>query len=384
MLMSTILSVGLKGALMLGIIGTGAVPVPDPSDVPAAPVVPKIYKAPPFNPDIPVPIVEAPADSAFPFNGTIVARDGSIKHLGAHERSLSNPEIRARSTVYRPGVGYFSGLNMGTYSSTGGCMSLNDWVNALRKVKTFNNPHFNFNIVKVYTTSQCSCLANALSAARQVGGIKIWAGIWTTPVATYNSDKNEVANQIRGANGNLIAGVSVGSEELFRGTLSAATLAGYIWDVKGMVQNSYGKTNIPVGTSDGISPLLNGANQAVLDASDVMMVTDYPFYGGTNIKAALSAFKHDWWALGAKMGGKPLIVGETGWPSAGNTIGQAVATISKAGQYWRYIACWMRSTHHPFFWFEGIDEAWKTGAVAETRFGVSWQNTAKPKFTMTC
>src|SRR4051794_35261273 len=43
-----------------------------------------------------------------------------------------------------------------------------------------------------------------------------------------------------------------------------------------MVQNAYGKTDLPVGTSDSIVNLLNGANQPVLDASDVTMVTDYP------------------------------------------------------------------------------------------------------------
>ncbi|KAJ6259571.1 Glucan 1,3-beta-glucosidase [Drechslerella dactyloides] len=383
MFLSKIFSLGLKGALMLSIIGVGAVPVPEPSDAPAAPVGTQVYKAPPFNTDIPVPVVTAPADSTFPFNGTIVARDGSVKQLAPHERSLSNPEIRARANVYRPGVSYFAGFNMGTYTSSGGCMSQGDWVNALRKVKSFNNPSFKFSVVKVFTTSQCSCLSNALNAARQVGGIKIWAGIWTTPYATFQSDKNEVANQVRGPNANLIAGVSVGSEELFRGTLSASTLAGYIWDVKGMVQNSYGKTNIPVGTSDGIGALLNGANQAVLDASDVMMVTDYPFYGGTNINSALSAFKHDWWALGAKMNGRPLVVGETGWPTGGQTVGQAVPTTSTAGQYFRQIACWMRTTRKPFFWFQGIDEPWKTGAAAETQFGVSSYG-GNQKFSMTC
>lgn len=32
------------------------------------------------------------------------------------------------------------------------------------------------------------------------------------------------------------------------------------------------------------------------------------------------------------MGGRPLIVGETGWPSSGATIGQAVASIANAQQ----------------------------------------------------
>ncbi|EWC44326.1 hypothetical protein DRE_01152 [Drechslerella stenobrocha 248] len=381
MLMLNILSFGLKGALMLSIIGAGAAPVPGDTVTALASI--KALKGSPFNPDIPVPEVEAPPNSAVPINGTILARDGSVLSVPAHERTLSNPLIRARATVYRPSVGYFAGFNLGTYTAGGGCKSLSEWKSDLQKVKSFNNQHFQFSVIKVFTTSQCSCLSNALQAAKQVGGIKIWAGLWTTPYSTFVSDKNELGKQLQGPNGHLIHGVSVGSEELFRGTMSAATLAGHIWDVKGMVQNAYGKTNVAVGTSDGIAPFLNGANQAVLDASDVAMVTDYPYYGGVNINQAFKAFQRDWWALGAKMGGRPLIVGESGWPSMGSTVGQAVATISNAGKYFRACACWMRSTKKPFFWFSGIDEMWKHGPIAETRFGVSWDGGAK-KFAMTC
>ncbi|KAF3920416.1 hypothetical protein ABW20_dc0103855 [Dactylellina cionopaga] len=374
MLFSTIIYLGLQ-AILIYPIGIKGAPVP--VDTPAAPFDPAIYKTAPFNPDIPVPVVPPPVVVG---NSTITSGDGSVLSP-AHD--LSNPELRARATVYRPTVAYFSGFNVGAYTqNTGACKSLNDWRTELKKVKSFNNKSFTFSVVKIFTTSQCSALSLALQAAKEVGGIKIWAGIWANPQSTFQSDKNELGRQILGDKAYLIQGVSVGSEELYRGT-GAGTLAGYIWDVKGMVQNAYGKTNIPVGTSDGIAPLLNGANQAVLDASDVVMVTDYPYYGGVRVDQALGAFQRDWWALGGKLNGKPLIVGETGWPSLGNTIGQAVPAAYKAGQYFKAIACWMRTTKKPFFWFEAIDEHWKTGGVAETRFGVMWYGGAK-KFDMTC
>ncbi|EPS38929.1 hypothetical protein H072_7298 [Dactylellina haptotyla CBS 200.50] len=375
MLLSKIISFGLQ-ALLFHSFGGNAVPIPDiPDDSPAAPFDPKIYKGAPFNPEIPVPVVAPPPVS----NSTIVARDGSIV---SSPHDLSNPEIRARATVYRPSVGYFAGFNMGTYTKTGACKSLDDWRSEMRKVKSFNNQHFKFTVIKIFTTAQCSALANALQAAQEIGGIKIWAGIWSTPYATFQSDKNELGRQIVGNKGYLIAGVSVGSEEMYRG-MAAGTLSGYIWDVKGMIQNAYGKTNIPVGTSDGIAPFLNGANQAVLDASDVVMVTDYPYYGGVRVEQALRAFQQDWWNLAARMNGKAIVVGETGWPTLGNTIGQAVPTIAKAGQYFKAVACWMRSTKKPFFWFEAVDEQWKPGGTAETRFGVSWYGGDK-KFGLTC
>ncbi|KAK6353868.1 hypothetical protein TWF730_008290 [Orbilia blumenaviensis] len=323
-------------------------------------------KSSPFNPSIPVPEVAPPT---LPSNLTSLTIDGN--------------ELRARGTVYRPTVGYFAGFNVGAYTNTGACKSLQDWRNELRLVKSYRTSHFSFTVVKLFTTSQCSALKNALQAAKEVGGIKVWAGIWATPRSTFDSDKNELGRQILGSNGNLILGVSVGSEELFRGGLSAGQLSGYIWDVKGMVQNAYGKTTVPVGTSEGISPLLNSANQQVLDACDAVLLTDYPYYGGSKVETALKAFQRDWWALGAKMGGRTLIVGETGWPSKGKTIGQAVPTVPNAGKYFKAIACWMRTTRKPFFWFSAVDEQWKSGGLAETRFGVSWYKGAK-KYNLSC
>ncbi|KAF3283584.1 hypothetical protein EYR41_005347 [Orbilia oligospora] len=323
-------------------------------------------KSSPFNPSIPVPEVAPPL---LPSNLTVPTMDGN--------------ELRARGTVHRPTVGYFAGFNVGAYTNTGACKTLQDWRNELKQVKACRSSHFSFTVVKIFTTSQCSALKNALQAAKEVGGIKVWAGLWATPRTTFDSDKNELGRQILGSNGNLILGVSVGSEELFRGSLSSGQLAGYIWDVKGMIQNSYGKTNVPIGTSEGIAPLLNPANQQVLDASDAVLLTSYPYYGGSRVDLALKAFQQGWWALGAKMAGKTLIVGETGWPSKGKTIGQAVPTVPNARQYFKAIACWMRTTGKPFFWFSAVDEQWKSGGVAETRFGVSWTNGVR-KYTLSC
>jgi len=213
--------------------------------------------------------------------------------------------------------------------------------------------------------------------------MRVWAGIWASPPTTYTADKAALEQQILAGNSYWIAGVSVGSEELFRG-MAASTLSGYIWDVKGMVQNAYGKTSMSVGTSDSIVSLKNSANQAVLDACDVAMVTDYPYYGGASIDAALSAFKNDWWSLGAMMSGRPLIVGETGWPSAGATVGGAVASVANAQKYFRAVACWLRAGKKPFFFFEAINEPWKTGGQAEAQFGVSWSNGGPLKFSLTC
>ena len=65
-----------------------------------------------------------------------------------------------------------------------------------------------------------------------------------------------------------------------------------------------------------------------------------------------------------------MIVGETGWPSCGNTIYQAVPTPENAGSYFLNFVSWARAKNVSYFYFEAFDESWK--ATAEGPQGACW------------
>ena len=60
----------------------------------------------------------------------------------------------------------------------------------------------------------------------------------------------------------------------------------------------------------------------IMNTVDVVYVNYYPYWEGISVDQAVAAI-HQWHRqITATAGGKPLIIGETGWPSDGVTIGQ--------------------------------------------------------------
>ena len=54
-----------------------------------------------------------------------------------------------------------------------------------------------------------------------------------------------------------------------------------------------------------------------------------------------------------------MIVSETGWPSCGTPIGNAVPSPENAGQYFVNVVSWARANDVDIFYFEAFDERWK-------------------------
>lgn len=77
---------------------------------------------------------------------------------------------------------------------------------------------------------------------------------------------------------------------------------------------------------------------------------------------------------------RPLIIGETGWPSAGNNFGNAIACPTCLQQYYTSTACWLQKNGVGWYWFSAFDEPLKHGEV-EKNFGVAtYQKTPKINF----
>ena len=58
---------------------------------------------------------------------------------------------------------------------------------------------------------------------------------------------------------------------------------------------------------------------------------------------------------------KPVIITETGWPSAGSPYGGAIPGDDNALNYFIQTYEWARQEDLEIFYFSSFDEAWKTG-----------------------
>ena len=154
----------------------------------------------------------------------------------------------------------------------------------------------------------------------------------------------------------------VGSEVLLRGDQSETQLIEYINRVKAAVPG------IPVATADVYGELL--AHPAVVAAGDVVLPNYYPYWEGVDVAYAVATLNVHHNQILTIAGGKPVIVSESGWPSSGNQIGDAVPSPENAAYYFLNFESWAKAENVQSFYFEAFDEPWK--AANEGPQGAHW------------
>jgi exo-beta-1,3-glucanase (GH17 family) len=185
-------------------------------------------------------------------------------------------------------------------------------------------------------------------------------GAWLGSDLQVNS--LEIQNLIDAARNGHVDLAIVGSEVLLRGDLSEAQLIDYINQFKSEVPG------VPVTTADVYGTILGHPN--VMSACDVIFVNYYPYWEGKDVNYAVAYIHALHQEMIAKSGGKEVIISESGWPSGGNQIGDAIPTLENSCFYNLNLVSWARAENVKYFVFEAFDEAWK--ANDEGPQGAHW------------
>lgn len=191
---------------------------------------------------------------------------------------------------------------------------------------------------------------------------------------------------------NLVAGISVGSEDLYRispqGVESKSNvgaepsvIANYMSQVRSALAGT-ALSGTPIGHVDTWTAWVNGSNQAVVDASDWIGVDAYPYFqktqaNGVENGATLFNQAMDDTRNAAK--GKPLWITETGWPVSGPKSGVAEASSTDAKSYWDQVGCPNFGTVNT--WWYTLDDTDGSTPPGEI-FGVATGNT--PNYDLSC
>ncbi|KAL2045817.1 hypothetical protein ABVK25_012036 [Lepraria finkii] len=150
----------------------------------------------------------------------------------------------------------------------------------------------------------------------------------------------------------LIVGISVGSEDLYRISPTGIEnmsgigagpdiISNYIGQVKSAIAGTAANGK-PVGHVDTWTAWVNGSNDAVIAAADFIGMDAYPYFQNTMtnpIEDGYSLFFDAYDATVSVAGGKPVWVTETGWPVSGATENQAVPSLQNAKTYWDQVGC---------------------------------------------
>lgn len=235
---------------------------------------------------------------------------------------------------------------------------------------------------------------SAIQAAINTG-TTLLLGLWASE--TQDAFNNELAalssaiSQYGPAFTNLIAGISVGSEDLYRLTPLGATtgsgqepdvLVSYIGQVRSILSNS--GINPPVGHVDTYTAWINSSNSAVTAAVDFLGMDAYPYYQNTidnSIGNANATFFSALDQTNAASTKKPVWITETGWPVSGPTDGQAVASVANAQTYWDAVGCSVLGTYNT--WWYTLQDA--PQPASNPSFGiVGAPPSTTPLFSLTC
>ncbi len=222
-------------------------------------------------------------------------------------------------------------------------------------------------------------MSNGLDRAGEIAhklGLKSVLQAWIGRNHAANQEEIRLLiQQARAGHADLLI---IGSEVILRKDVSEEQLIAYINQVKQAVPH------LKVGTAETYHVWLKLPK--LIDSVDIVYVNLYPFWGGVQLDKANSVFDMWYKTLKRLVGKKPIVIAETGWPSRGKKIGQAVPSVSNATTYLNQIVTWQYTHQIPVFFFSAYDEKWKE-STKEQRLGGAWgllDKEGKKKYSKLC
>jgi glucan endo-1,3-beta-D-glucosidase len=251
------------------------------------------------------------------------------------------------------------GFNYGAFFGNQQAKMYDDFKYEFEAAKELPGTNGQFTSARLYTMIQHGTTNTVISAIQAAIDTKtelllgLWASAGQANVDNEVSALKAAIAQYGTAFSDLVVGISVGSEDLYRITPTAikngetnpgaqpSELVNYINQVRSAIAGTplAGK---PIGHVDTWTAFDNATNSAVIDNLDFLGVDAYPFWEvehDNSIGGANATFYDALQKTKNASKGKPVWVTETGWPVTGPAQGQAIASAENAGIYWADVTC---------------------------------------------
>ena len=206
-------------------------------------------------------------------------------------------------------------------------------------------------------------------------GIKVLGGVYLDHRLQRNEDEITALIESTRRNDNVDR-VMVGNETLLRGDMSVDALISYIDRVRAQVK-------VPVSTAEPYWVWRKYPQLA--DHVDFVTIHLLPYWEKFARKDAVGiGVLKNYYDLQSLFPGKHILIGEVGWPSAGDRISVATPSIEDEAQFVRQFvkeASWRKID---YYLMEAFDQPWKEGI--EGRVGAYWGvygADRQPKFSFT-
>ncbi|KFA49052.1 hypothetical protein S40293_06181 [Stachybotrys chartarum IBT 40293] len=294
----------------------------------------------------------------------------------------------------------YRGFNYGSTFTDGAAKVQANFEAEFRAAANLDGADGAFTSARLFTMIQAGTANDPISAIPAAINTRtsLLFGLWASAgddafgneLAALQRTIDQYCSQLDG----LVAGISVGSEDLYRISPTAIAnneyagaspdkLVGYIARVRDTIRGSC-LTDIPIGHVDTWTAYVNGSNSAVIDAIDWLGMDAYPYFEDTkpnSLQNGRSLFASALDQTRAVANGKQVWVTETGWPVSGDMFGQAVPSTDNARTYYQQVGCSLFGTTNTW-WFTFQDSSPTT---PNPSFGLIGSDlTTTPLFDVSC
>ncbi|MCA6120420.1 beta-(1-6) glucans synthase [Bradyrhizobium sp. WSM 1704] len=210
-------------------------------------------------------------------------------------------------------------------------------------------------LVKVTDCVRTYSIENGLDQVPAVAakvGLKVMQGIWLGSNRFKNLQQIAIAVRLSKEYPTVITSLIVGNEVLLRGEMTTADLAANIRAVKA-------QANVPVTYADVWEYWLK--NREIYDAVDFVTIHILPYWEDIPIKAKFAAAHVDdiRKRMAGAFPGKEILIGETGWPSAGRMREGALPSRTNQARVVSEILDLARREGFRVNLIEAYDQPWK-------------------------
>ena len=200
----------------------------------------------------------------------------------------------------------------------------------------------------------------ALPALAQQHGLKLALGVWLDTGADSNEREIRAAIDTARRHGN-VERVIAGNETQLHRKLSPTQLYATLDRLRAAV-------TVPVSTAE---PWHVWVYQPELARHvDFITVHLLPYWEGVSVKDAVEDSLQRYRMVRERHPHKPVVIGEIGWPSGGDTVRSAEATPANQAAFVREFVARAAALKLDYYLMEAVDQPWKR--ATEGRVGAFW------------
>ncbi len=263
---------------------------------------------------------------------------------------LNNNIIKNQLNFNIYGINY--NVRQGPDWSINKCKNINQIENELTILKNITNN------IKIFSLIDCNQGLDILTLSKKLN-LKIWIGLWVSAdKEVFIKEKNKLIDLInlKLIHSELILGINVGSESIYRKELTVIENIDYLEEIKQLI-NLY-NLSIPVSIIDTID--IYNDNPILIEKSDILIFNQFPFWEKINLNNSIDVFANKVNKLQAlNINNKEIIVGETGWSSNGFNNRSSEASPENQAIYFINFYKYATDINIKYFYFSSFDEPWK-------------------------